>query len=191
MRVVGIDYSIRCPAVCVFETHEALPTWYPENCQIHFLTEKKKHCYRITPNVQGHYMPLYKEQDDQDRFNKISDWALSLLKPGDTIGIEDYAFSAQGMVYKIGENTGMLKYKLWKADMAFHLVSNSKPKKQATGKGNADKTAVYEAFSKETGWNLHHHLTTSKSNKITSPLSDIADSYWISKWLFLKNWPTS
>ena len=185
MRYVGIDYSIRCPALCIFETNESPPVWYKENCQIHFLTEKKKHCYRITPNVTGHYMPLYREQDDIDRFNKISDWAMSLLKEGDSIGIEDYAFSAQGMVYKIGENTGLFKYKMWTYGYDFELVSNSKPKKLACGKGNGDKQAVWEAFVAETGWNIDHHIKQ-RSRKITSPLSDIADSYWICKWLFEK-----
>lgn len=184
-RIVGIDWSIRCPAICIFETNENPPVWYPENCQIHFLTEKKKFCYRITPNIQGHYMPLYKEQDDIDRFNAISDWGMGLLREGDIIGIEDYAFSAQGMVYKIGENTGLFKYKMWKEGLSVDLISNSKPKKMACGKGNGDKQSVYDAFVTETSWNLHHHIK-SRSRKITSPLSDIADSYWICKWLFEK-----
>lgn len=189
MRIIGIDYSIRCPAVCIYETSETPPTWYHENCQVHFLTEKKKHCYRITPNVTGHYMPVYKDQGDTERFNRISDWAMGFLREGDIIGIEDYAFSAQGLVYKIGENTGLLKYKMWSAGLQFDLVSNSKPKKLATGKGNADKNAVYEAFAAETGWNIHHHIK-SKSGKIASPLSDIADSYWICKVMFEKIKPS-
>lgn len=185
MRVVGIDYSIRCPAVCIFETNEAQPQWYPENCQVHFLTEKKKHCYRITPNVMGHYMPLYREQDDTDRFSKISDWALGLLKEGDIIGIEDYAFSAQGMVYKIGENTGLLKYKLWSYKFQFECIMPSKIKKFFVSHGAADKTMMYNAFVQETGWNLDHHIK-SRTRKITSPLSDIADSFAICKYVFCK-----
>ena len=185
-RIVGIDYSIRSPAICIFETNEQPPVWYPENCQIHFLIEKKKYAYRMTPNVTGHYMPVYKEQDEQDRFDKISDWAMSFLRDGDVVGIEDYAFSAQGMVYKIGENTGLLKYKMWSRGISFEPVSNSKPKKLACGKGNGKKEEVYEAFCKETEWNLHHLLHT-RSNKIMSPLSDVADSYWICKYVFEKN----
>jgi Holliday junction resolvasome RuvABC endonuclease subunit len=186
MRYVGIDYSIRCPAICIFETNELPPVWYPENCQIHFLTDKKKYAYRITPNIIGYHAPVYKEQDEMDRFNKISNWALDLLTKQDIIGIEEYAFSAQGMVYKIGENTGLLKYKMWSGKMNFECISNSKPKKLATGKGNADKQSVYDAFCAETGWNIHHHIQ-SRSNKIMSPLTDVADSYWICKYLFQKH----
>lgn len=186
MRYCGIDYSIRCPAVCIFETNEEVPVWYPENCQIHFLTERKKYCYRIMPNVSGYYMPLYKEQNDMDRFDKISNWALSLLRPNDIVGIEDYAFSARGLVYKIGENTGMLKFKLWEQQIQFEPVSNGKPKKLATGKGNADKQMMYDAFVAETEWNLHNHLV-SKTNKIGSPFTDVADSYYICKYLFNKH----
>jgi Holliday junction resolvasome RuvABC endonuclease subunit len=138
----------------------------------------------------GHYQASYNEQNDTERFDRISDWAIGILDcvslGGVKVGLEDYAFSAQGLVYKIGENTGMLKYKMYTNGIPFELVSNSKPKKLATGKGNADKNSVYDAFVAETGWNIHHHIK-SKSGKIASPLSDIADSYWICKWLFQKN----
>jgi len=186
MRVIGIDYSIRCPAVCIFETRETPPVWYSQNCQIHFLSDRKKDSYRITANVTGHYMPVYKHQDEIDRFDTISRWCMELLQPGDIIGIEDYAFSAQGMVYKIGENTGLLKYKMWLAGYDFEPVSNTKPKKLATGRGNADKQSVYDAFCAETEWTVHEHLSKTKSNKVKSPLSDIADSYYIAKYLFGK-----
>ena len=51
-------------------------------------------------------------------------------------------------------------------------------KKGATGKGNADKDMMYEAFLKETKIDLKKILDTEKCG---NPLSDIVDSYYIAK----------
>ena len=51
-------------------------------------------------------------------------------------------------------------------------------KKGATGKGNADKDMMYEAFVKETNIDLKKIFDT---EKVGNPISDIADSYFIQK----------
>ena len=51
-------------------------------------------------------------------------------------------------------------------------------KKGATGKGNADKDMMYEAFVKETKLDLKQIFDT---DKVGNPISDIADSYNIQK----------
>jgi len=52
-------------------------------------------------------------------------------------------------------------------------------KKGATGKGNADKDMMYEAFCKELpDYNLKKTFDT---EKVGNPLSDIVDSYYIKK----------
>ena len=53
----------------------------------------------------------------------------------------------------------------------------------ATGKGNADKKLMYEAFVKETGVPIKDMISP-KSGEIKSPISDIVDSYYICKYLF-------
>ena len=49
---------------------------------------------------------------------------------------------------------------------------------RATGKGNADKDMMYEAFVKETNIDLKQIFDT---EKVGNPISDIADSYFIQK----------
>ena len=51
-------------------------------------------------------------------------------------------------------------------------------KKGATGKGNADKDKMYEAFVKETKVDLKKLFDT---DKVGNPISDIVDSYFIQK----------
>ena len=55
-------------------------------------------------------------------------------------------------------------------------------KKFATGKGNANKEQMYEAFVDEllTPTDLKERLTP-KAKKVINPISDIVDSYFIAK----------
>ena len=60
----------------------------------------------------------------------------------------------------------------------YETVVPSVVKKGATGKGNADKDMMYESFSKETNTDLKKVFDTVK---VTNPISDIVDSYYIAK----------
>ena len=88
--------------------------------------------------------------------------------------IENYAYAATGRVFDIGENTGILKYTLNKSGLMFETVTPQIVKKYATGKGNAKKVDMYDAFVEDTGM----ELTGIKQ------WSDISDAYWIAKWFF-------
>lgn len=58
------------------------------------------------------------------------------------IGMEDYAFSGNGLA-SLGELGGVIKYMLFKEyKIKPMILHNSKIKKWATGKGNADKNLV-------------------------------------------------
>ena len=82
-------------------------------------------------------------------------------------------------VFQIAENCGILKYRLLEEEYGYHTVVPSVVKKGATGKGNADKDMMYEAFVKELPeYNLKKILDTEKTG---NPLSDIVDSYYIKK----------
>ena len=72
---------------------------------------------------------------------------------------------------------GLLKYKLYKNDYHYNLLAPAQVKKFATGKGNANKELMLEAFEKDTGANLKKFECN-----FTSPVSDIADSYFICKF---------
>ena len=48
----------------------------------------------------------------EDRYDKISNWALSLVHDCDLVFLEDYALGAKGKVFNLGENGGLLKWKI-------------------------------------------------------------------------------
>ena len=180
--IIGIDYSMTSPAVCVGQT----PFSY-DNCKFMFITKNKKLAVNHSPWIVG--LLLYEYNDNLERFTHLADqtveWILSQA-PWHTIppklAIEGYAFGAKGQVFNIGENTGILKYKLAeKVSNVINVIAPSAIKKFATGKGNANKLLMYEAFVEETGDDLAELFEFDPYNG-QSPVSDIVDSYYIAKY---------
>jgi Holliday junction resolvasome RuvABC endonuclease subunit len=60
------------------------------------------------------------------------------------------------------------------------IIEPSRVKKCATGKGNADKQAMYEAFTKETKTDL---LSVFDQKTLSNPVTDVIDSFYILKSL--------
>ena len=94
--------------------------------------------------------------------------------------MENYAYGATGRVFNIAENTGILKKQLREAGFKYTVIPPTVIKKYATGKGNASKDLMYETFLSETQVDLQSQLSP-KSTKISNPVSDIVDSYYICK----------
>jgi hypothetical protein len=175
MRNVGIDYSLSSPAICI-NTNGFF--------ELHYLTSVKKYIGNIETNnpnfkITGH-LQVKEYSCSEERFDNISNWALSLLEPTDIINIEGYAFAAAGLVFNIAENCAMLKYKLWKAGIKYHITPPSAVKKFATTKGNANKELMCGAFVLATGLDIFEVFNTKKA---TSPLNDVADAYWMCEFL--------
>jgi Holliday junction resolvasome RuvABC endonuclease subunit len=130
------------------------------------------------PNINGESFQEYVA--DVDRFDSISDWAINLCVGASEIAVEGYSYGSKGKVFNLAENMGIFKHKLYKAGVPVTVIEPSKAKKLATGKGNADKQAMYEAFSKETNTDL---LITFQQKTLSNPVTDIVDSYYILKSL--------
>lgn len=116
-------------------------------------------------------------QKEVERYDKISEFFMNLIPTSATVYIEDYSFGSKGRVFNLAENCGLLKYKLWERKVDFITVPPTVIKKFATGKGNANKEKMYEAFVNRTGMNLIEIVTPFK--KIENPLTDIVDAYFI------------
>ena len=119
--------------------------------------------------------------DPIQRFKNISDFALDIISPllNPQIFIEGYSFGSKGQgLFQIAENCGILKYRLQEQNLPYETVVPSVVKKGATGKGNADKDMMYNAFVAETNIDLKSIFET---EKVGNPISDIADSYFIQK----------
>lgn len=147
--------------------------------------------YQTRPTFFGE---LHKDYlTEQQRFDNISDFFIARIRsnhfnlpPAEfKVAIEDYSFGSKGRVFNIAENTGLLKHKLWKAGYKFEVVAPTTVKKFATGKGNADKEAMYIAFSKDNDVDINKYICPDK--KLGSPITDIVDSYYIARYLREQN----
>ena len=190
---IGIDYSLSSPGVCINTSNGEFKY---EDCSFYYLTGTKKYDNTFKDNdvcFVGTGHKLY--TSEPERYNNIADWVIDIIKshikeyqiekklfywPGNPIiQIEDYSYGSTGRVFHIAENLGLLKYKLkMECGWDYTLLPPSVIKKFATDKGNANKDLMLEAFEKNTGVNLELLFDT----KSKSPITDVADAYFICKY---------
>jgi Holliday junction resolvasome RuvABC endonuclease subunit len=173
--IVGVDYSLSCPCICISNTVN-----FNEN-YFYFLSDVKRHHGKVM-NITGD--PHRDYHTDQERYENIASWMINIIKPlpDPDILIEDYAFAAKGRVFNLAENCGLLKYLLYKDGYRFSTVAPSVIKKFATGKGNANKQAMYDAFYVLLGIDLIK-IYGSKAMKLDSPVTDIVDAYYLTRYM--------
>lgn len=178
MTLVGIDYSLTCPCVCVSNNKIFTENYF------YFLHSNKKY-HGQTLNINGDDHDDY--DTDQQRYENIASWVLNILMPFDKsnvfILIEDYAFAAKGRVFNLAENCGTLKYLLYKNGYNFSTIAPSVIKKYATGAGNANKEAMWKAFFESTQIDLIDVFGSCKTKRLDSPVTDIVDSYYLTQWM--------
>ena len=175
--IVGIDYSLNSPAICI-----AGDNFDFNKCSFHFLTSKKKHIGKFGKNIFGYEIKDYKTPIE--RFTNISTWALDIIHKHKNntakVFIEGYSFGSKGQaVFQIAENCGILKYRLQMSpSMLYDTIVPSVVKKYASGKGNADKQLMYDSFKEHTKQDL---MKIFDMQKLNNPVTDIVDSYYIAK----------
>jgi len=175
MRIVGIDYSLNSPAICIAEQKDNIEI---KDCTFHYLSSVKKYQGKVAKKITGWEYPKY-YSDNIQRFSLIGDWVLGLIKDRHTrVYIEGYSYGSRGQgLFQIAENCGILKYKFFNEHwINYSSIVPSVVKKRATGKGNASKEQMYEQFMKDGGEDLVSQLGM---NKLSNPVTDIVDSYYI------------
>lgn len=180
MRILAIDYSINCPALCYLNGTEI--KWY-----VNYRKDSKSD-YPILPNSNIEWVRSYTE-DPIDRFIELSEWATKRIAfhLPEVVILEDYAFSGKGKITMLSENIGIFKAAFRRRLFQFklELVAPTKMKKFATNKGNADKAQIWDAFLQKfpecSEWPKIVN-PKSKSVAINSPLADIADSYFLATY---------
>ena len=182
-KIAGIDYSLVSPAICVWKEFDDRLFDF-DSCDLYYLENSSR---RKSPShgiLNLHTEPYPKWETEEERHELLSKWTMSIIT-GCEVFIEGYAFATSGTshVRSIAENTGLLKHKMHKVKQTFTSVPPTVIKKYATGKGNANKEGMYEAFVDEllTPTDLKERLTP-KATKVKNPVSDLVDSYFICKY---------
>ncbi len=186
-KIAGIDYSLTSPAICVWKsTDDRLFDF--DSCDLYYLENSQR--WKSTTASSHGLLNLHPEEypewnTEEERHDLLSNWAMNIIQECNEIYLEGYAFATVGKshVRSVAENTGLLKHKMHKVKQTFSLVPPTVVKKYATGKGNSNKEVMYEAFSAElvTPPDLKSQLTP-KSKKLSNPVTDIVDSYWLCKY---------
>lgn len=174
--IITFDYSMSCPAMCL----SAGPGW--ANSKFHYLTDSKRASGaflggQVVGTLHRDYL------SEEERWNNIAEHFINMLDcniPPSKIYIEGYSMGSKGRVFAIAENTAIIKHLMWKNGNTIVSVPPTTVKKFATGKGNADKQMMYEAFVKQTGIELNKLMFGDK--KVGSPVTDIVDAYFIAQW---------
>ena len=185
-KLAGIDYSLTSPAICIWKSTDDDDGFFNfDDCDLYYLENPRKRGGPTQHEILNLHTETYPEwETEEQRHDLLSDWAMSIIN-GCQIFMEGYAFATSGKSYvrSVAENSGLLKHKMYKVKQVFTSIPPSVIKKYATGKGNANKDLMYDAFSEEsnTPSDLQKTLRP-KSNKLTNPITDIVDSYWICKY---------
>ena len=173
MTIIGVDYSLSCPAACIFG-----PTF--KDCKFLFLASRKRDVTsnNITAEPHKNYTT------EQERHDNLSNTIIQFIQQNTTkaiVYLEDYSFGSKGKVFNIAEATGLFKHKLHRLGIELHTIPPTVIKKFATGKGNADKEMMYKTFVNQGNPELMKWYYD-KDVKVGSPVSDIVDSYYIAKY---------
>ncbi len=174
-KIVGIDYSLSCPAVCILNLKGF------SSSQFFYITTKKKYEGEVANNIKGFLMKPW--TDPIQRFELLSDFVLENLPENSIIFIEGYSFGSKGRaIFQIAENGGILKYRL--TGQEYHIIPPANVKKFATGKGNSNKEKMYNQLLQDEGVDLKKMLG---QETLDSPVSDIVDAYYIAKCGYYEN----
>lgn len=214
--VVGIDYSMTAPATCIHPVHPEDGEFNFKNCKFLIQSDKKQPKLfepRIThvllPKTKDFGSP-------EHRWDMISQGVFVFLLGYDvkSFGVEDYSFASKSNnMFDVGENTGVLKHKAHKAHLKVRPVNvvHVKQMSKAEGGGNATKYQILQQFKKDepegyaflektVGVEVKVKVKTKIKNEgkpnevrlqvqteeVSSPAADIIDSYYLTKFLYLR-----
>ena len=71
--IAGIDYSLTCPAICVFASYNDTDDFKFGGCSFYYLTEIKRHATTYRSNIFGQGFIDWDTQEQ--RYESIADWA--------------------------------------------------------------------------------------------------------------------
>ena len=184
MILAGIDYSITSPAICVCSTDEPFSF---TNCKFLSINGNKK----LVDDVENVIIKraLDSTHLNVERYDNLAKHSVDFLLQHnvDCVAMESDAYgSSAGQVFNIGEYGGILKHRMWTANISVEDVAPAQLKKFATSKGNANKQAMLDQFVKDEGVDLHDFFNMKRTKTIKAPITDIVDAYYLAKHAYTK-----
>ena len=190
MKIAGIDNSLSCPAVTIFEIDDETYNIVKKECFIVICEESKgtkKELNTIFDEVQKNNTVILKPfTNEYDRMNRKNKYIANRVKDCEYVAIEDYSYASKGLVTKIAENTGILKSYLYDSGSKLRTYEPTTIKMFFCGNGSANKMLMINEYLENEEENNPLNLDLKlKQFEITekSKLNDVVDSYAIAKLL--------
>lgn len=198
---VGVDFSLNSTAICINDGELKFINFINTDT---LLTKKGdrplaafEHHYAIKDFIDLNYCPRAELPKDyaEEQIRKLKDYdyltdlITSYLPKGSIIGLEGFSYASNGQGYiDLVMAQSILRYKISRVkDLELVIIPPSKIKKFFTGKGNANKVLMAEAFQE---LKIDHPLfkytkknTIVKGKEIVKPIDDLIDAYAIQKFL--------
>lgn len=186
MIVIGIDPSINCTGVCVWNTDNVNYKYYmiPSKCTKKMRSFTHKYI-NIIPYDKGDIKGMeyankeYIKTNNLYNITKIIENIIKKHNP-DIIVMEGISYGSTGSAALV-DLSGlqfMLRYIFLSKNVKFKIVSPTTVKKEAIANGQADKSLIIDAWKK-----IDKHISEVSDIKI----DDLADSFFIAKLYDFKN----
>ena len=173
MKIAGLDLSMSCPAITVFDCNKELKL---ENLEFHYLIGTKKHIITRTESyyTEGQSIPT-DYANNEERWDLIGTWVYNCVKDCEWINLESQSYGSVGsMLCQISEMHGVVKHILYKNKINILLTPPSQNKKSFSGKGNATKLEMIDAFNIKYKCDILNDYNITGNN--LHPVEDIVDS---------------
>lgn len=180
MIVIGVDPSINCTGICVWDTNNNNYEYYmiPSKCTKKMKSFKHKYI-NITPYDKIDTKGLEYSSKEYTKTNnlcsivRLTENIIKKYNP-DIIVMEGVAYGSTGSAALV-DLSGlqfMLRYMFISNDVPFKIISPTTVKKEAVANGQADKSLIVDAWKK-----IDTHISDVNDIKI----DDLADSFFIAK----------
>ena len=185
MVYAGIDYSISCPAICVYDSDSGPYTH--SNCVYYYcqkgVSDREKERRSLLNLSNIHHAFQYDWKDTYHQYFGTADFFMSILLQYsvEEVAMEDYALGAIGRVFDIAEATGILKNFMMLSGIKFTVFAPTTVKKVFSGKGNSNKEGMLTAYK------LRYHIDISslfKEYLAIHPLENY-EKEWLLIFLFI------
>lgn len=181
MIKIGIDPSINCTGVCIWDTERNIHSYYMIPSKVTKKMGQFQHNFiRIMPYNKQDTKNL--EYSDKERYKfdniynigKIVGIILDTYRPAQ-VYMEGVSYGSVGSAALVDLSflNAVLRYELKKRDLIFDIVSPTSLKKFACANGQAEKDIMIDAWKR-----LDKNIADVKDIKI----DDLADSYFLSHY---------